>query len=195
MNMMNSTLNLLPPQKRKIVASMLQFLFVKNLLEITIIVGAIISIILLWSWLMLLEEFQNLSINAVQVSRGYSSRNQEIRQLNKIIINLERSGAGFTLVSDNILDIARILPPDIKLRSLNLSRRANRIDIYGTANTRPSLLAFEEALRKLGWINEIHAPASRLLEKENINFELQLKVKGWPALPSLPAPKPSSPSL
>lgn len=187
--MLNSTLNLLPPPKRKSVAAMLKFLFIKGMLEMIILVGAIVATILLWSWLVLLEEYNNLSVSAVQISRGSSSRNQEIRQLNKSIFDLERSGAGFTIVSIKITDIANILPPNVTLRTFNLNRRANQIELWGTADSRPSLLAFEDSLRKISWVEEIQAPASRLLQKENINFELRIKVKGWPALPALAAPK------
>lgn len=164
--------------------SMTKFLFVKNMLQFVIIVCAFLAVILLWSWLVLVDQFEDLSKSAMLLSRGFSSQNQEVRKINKIISATERSIAGFDLITPRILELIEKLPANIKLKSIDFDRCKNDLLLIGTAINRDALLQYEEDLRQITWVKNVDSPASQLLLKENINFELQITTINLANLPS-----------
>ncbi len=182
--MMTIGLNLLPEEKKERLLALLRFLFIKNILEIVIIICAIMAAALIWGWFLLAGEYQNLSVSASLVDRGFTSRNQDIRRANKVIRAVERSSQGYAPVLDKFLELADALPPGIKLNSLNLNREASNMSLVGTALNRQALLDFRETLKKFFWIASVEAPESLLEQKENINFELNAKIKDFAIFPA-----------
>ena len=175
--MMEININLLAPKKRKRIKKLIIFLFTKNLLAWIVITTAIISMILLWSWLVLIEEFQNLSESTTLVNKEYSGYNQEIRDINKIIRETNKSHGNYTKITPKILEFSENLPGDIKLNSLNFDFKNGSIEINGISKTRTSLLDYQEKLKEIPWIGEVSVPTNQLFKKENISFSFITKIK------------------
>lgn len=187
-------LNQLDPEKKKKLISMTKFLFVKNMLEFVIIITSLLAVILLWSWLVLVDEFQDLSESALLLSRGFSSQNKEIREVNKSIKMLDLSSKGYLAMTPKILELFQNLPPNIKLKSVDLVRCANDLLLIGTATTRQALLDYKKTLENMSWIVSLDSPTSQLLQKENVDFEIEAKLTDFNLLPSCAktAPKPAN---
>jgi hypothetical protein len=180
--MIHLHLNLISPQKKSGLNRLIKFLFTKDILEMVVFVSAIIAIALLWSWLILTEEFTGLSESAVLVNRSYTSYNQEVRAANKTINNLYDSSEGFVPIVPRLLELIKIMPPNVRLAALNLDRRQNELVFSGTAQTRDALINFQNIVKTIPWLEKITCPPSQLFQKEDINFEIKAELKNWPPL-------------
>jgi Tfp pilus assembly protein PilN len=190
--LLNTTINLLSKQKRGRLEHLIKFIFIRDILEIVLLVYSVLAIILLWSWLVLQENFNNLAESSVLVNREYSKYNQEIRQVNGDIRNFNQAAKYYSPITPKLTEIINTLPEDIKLNSLELSRAQNKIVLSGTALTRDALLNYQKTLKQISWLENIETPTSQLFQKENINFEV--KATGLPALSPTERPKKATQS-
>lgn len=185
--LLNTTINLLSKDKRGHLEHLTKFIFVRDVLEIILLVYTILAIILLWSWLVLQEDFNNLAESSTLVNREYSKYNQEIRQVNRDIRGFNQAAKYYSPTAPKLYEVINTLPKDIKINSLELNRAQNKIVLSGTALTRDALLNYQKILKQINWLENIETPTSQLFQKENINFEV--KAKGLPSLSPTEQPK------
>lgn len=185
--MMITHLNLIPPERRQKLNRLVKLLLVKNILELLLVGMAVVSIILLWGWLFLIDQFNSLAQSSMTIGREYASYNTDIRQVNKITKSINDAAAGYYPITNKILEFISSTPRAIKITSLDINRQNNRIIISGTALTRADLLAYQEILRQLSWLEPSSVPTESLLTKTDINFEYQTKLKNWPTLRLTPS--------
>ena len=174
------TLNLLPPPKRKRLINLVNFLLTKEFVEITIFATSLLAIVFVSGWLVLVDSMRNLAASSFLVSRQTPTINQDVRRLNKLFNNLVISGKEYGAVSPLLLSLAQTLPPDIKLNSLTIDRTGKTVTIDGEAQTRDGLLTYENVLRTLSFFSSISHPTSLLFQKENVTFEIQASLSGFP---------------
>lgn len=175
--LLNTTLNLLSKQKRWRLEHLTKFIFVRDILEIVLLIYTMLAIILLWSWIVLQEDFNNLAESSTLVNREYSRYNQEIRDVNNLIKDLNKTSQIYLPITPKLSEIIQTLPKDIKLSAINIDRGLNNVTISGTALTRDALLVYQEQLKKISWLEKFETPTSQLFQKENINFEMRAKLK------------------
>lgn len=178
---MEINLNLLPVAKKNRLDYLVNFLLIKDALEIVVLIGAFLAGITVWSWIFLQENYASLAQTAALVDREYAGQNQEIKSINSLTKNINLASKNLVPLSPKIKEFAAILPPDIKINYLNLDRQAQTLVISGTAKTRNALLNFQDVLNKITWIDQVETPASQLFQKENINFEFKTKLKNLAA--------------
>jgi hypothetical protein len=186
--LLNTTINLLSKEKRGRLEHLTKFIFVRDILEIVLLIYTILAIVLLWSWRVLQENFNNLAESSVLVNREYSKYNQEIRQINGNIRNFNQAAKNYSTFSPKTAEIITTLPPTIKINSLELDRRQSKAVLSGTALTRGDLLNYQKVLKQINWLGNTETPTSQLFQKENINFEVKAQIKGLSDL--LPVEKP-----
>lgn len=174
---MEININLLPMTKKTKLDYIVNFLLIKDALEIVVLIGALLAGILVWSWVFLQENYTSLAQTAALVDREYSGQNQDIKNINLLTKNINLSGRNFVPLGPRIKELASLLPPDIKTNYINLNRQNQTLVINGTAKTRDALLNFQDILNKVNWISHVETPASQLFQKENINFEFKTKLK------------------
>lgn len=177
------TLNLLPPPKRKRLINLVNFLLTKEFVELTIFAASLLAIVFVSGWLVLVDSMGNLAKSSFLVSRQTPTINQDVRRLNKLFSNLITSGKEYGALSPVLLSIAQTLPPGIKLNSLAIDRAGKTVTIDGEAMTRDGLLAYENVLRTMPFLNSISHPTSLLFQKENVSFEIQASLSGFPDIP------------
>ena len=170
-------LNLLSPAKKRGNEHVISFIFIKNMLEISLFVATILAIALLLSWDVLQNDFNNLSASAVLVNQEFSGYNQEIRKINQIDRNIVSAGKTFHPITIELVGLAEISPSGVKLSSLNLDRPNLKLVISGMAKNRDDLLNYQEQIKKILWVDKIETPTSQLFQKENINFEFSITIK------------------
>jgi len=175
--LLNTTINLLSKQKRGRLEHLTKFIFVRDILEIVLLIYTMLAITLLWSWIVLQEDFNNLAESSTLVNREYSRYNQEIRDVNSLIRNLNKTSQIYLPLAPKLSEIIQGLPKDIKLNAINIDRNLNNVTFSGTALTRDALLEYQEQIKKIGWLEKFETPASQLFQKENINFEMRAKLK------------------
>ena len=97
--MIIASLNLLSPSKKDRLEKLIKFIFIKNILETALIIFALLATALLWSWLLLVDRYDSLSQTSLLVNRTYSAYNQEIRQINRLIKDVNSASASYVTLS------------------------------------------------------------------------------------------------
>jgi nitrogen fixation protein FixH len=175
--MMKIKINLLSPQKQDRLQNLVKFIFSKYILEIVIFFTAIIAIMMIWSWLTLQESFTQLAVSSASVNKEYFSYNQDIRQINLIIENINKSSSQYQPTTPYIKEIMKNLPINIKLKTIFIDKKNKTVELTGTAKTRQDLLDYQEKLKEINWIDSVTAPTSKLFQKENVSFEFKTNLK------------------
>lgn len=180
--MMSLRLNLLSPDKKKHFDSVTKYLFIRELLEITIFTLALLAMMYLFAWWVIAGAMRDAVGSSLLLNRQAPPVNQDILNLNRQTKNIVLSGNDFALLSPKIFELAEVLPPDIKLVGIQIDRNNNTVSLSGRAATRDALLNFQKVIEKIAWIKGITTPTSQLIQKENIDFEIRGKLAGLPPL-------------
>lgn len=191
--MLDLNLNLLPAEKKSRLQYLANFLLTKDILKLVILIGAILSATLIWSWVFLEKDFASLAQSAIAVNREYFAYNQDVKNINDLTKNINSSNQNFVPLAPKLKELITSLPSDIKINSLQIDRSAQTILLNGEAKTRLALLNYRDSLDKITWITQVETPASQLFQKENINFEFKAKLKNLSLKTNAPArPRPSA---
>ena len=174
---MNIDLNLLPNAKKRRLEYILKIFLIKDIVEMFLVVIALLSATLMWSWLFLENEFANLTKGARNVNRNYNSYNQETKIINDLLNNASLATKNFSPITPKLRDLLNSLPPDIKIYSLQIDSALQTATINGVALSRSSLINYQETLNKIPWLTDIQTPVSQLFQKQNIDFEFKAKLK------------------
>ncbi len=180
--MMQSRLNLLSPYKKQRLTQLVHFLFIKELLELTILAASLMAIVHLTGWYLLTQHLDILAQSTTIVSRDFSRPHQTVVKMNSLIKALQRAGDGFAPLSPYLVELSMTLPADIRLTMINFDRSEQRLTIAGLAKTRAALLSFQAALHQLSWLGTVSTPTSQLLQKDNIPFEIKAQLQPAPAV-------------
>ncbi len=172
--MMPIRVNLISPFKKNRLYQLIRFLFLKELFEIAILTAASAAIIQIAGWYLLTEQLSLLAQSTVLISGNFSRESQKIVKINATIRALERASAGFEPTVPYIQSISDALPSEIKLSMMSINKTDRSVRLAGLAKTRAALVEYQEKLKNQSWVKNLAAPASQLLEKENIPFTFTL---------------------
>lgn len=179
--MLTLKLNLLSPQKKTKVSSLVRFLFTKEILEFVIFTCALLATIHLAGWLILTNTVNDLVASTLLINREAPGHSQEVKRINKIIKDFNASARDFLPLSPRLLEIIKALPPDIKINSLIISRSSQSFVLSGVAETRDSLLRYQKVIQSIPWIEGVANPTSLLFQKDNVSFDIKARLKNLPA--------------
>lgn len=191
--MMNIDLNLLPVGKKNRLEYIVNFLLIKDILELIILIGSVLAVTLIWSWIFLEKDFATLAESAAAINREYYTYNQDVKNINNLVRSVNMANQNFAPTTPKLKELISSLPYDIKLNSLNINRPSQTLIISGTALTRSALLHYQDVLNQIPWISKVETPASQLFQKENINFEFKAQLKNFSLKNSAPAPVKKAP--
>lgn len=177
--MINLNINLLSPEKKNKLKFLVKFIFSKEALEIVILACSVIAIALVWSWLVLQESYAGLASSSALVNKDYLTYNKDIKIINTLIKNIDKSSSEFQAITPKLIDIIINLPPNIKITSLQINRKDQTLNLQGVALTRQDLLNYQNILKKVNWLETVNTPVSKLFQKTDINFEFSTKIKGF----------------
>ncbi|PIT86395.1 MAG: hypothetical protein COU33_03390, partial [Candidatus Magasanikbacteria bacterium CG10_big_fil_rev_8_21_14_0_10_43_6] len=89
----------------------------------------------------------------------------------EIIQSLNTSWTNYmTTLADNT-------PNGVRFTGVRMVKSGKLLQVDGQALNREALLAFQQNLEAIEWINEANIPISQLTEKENIPFSIQATLK------------------
>jgi len=175
--MMNINLNLLPTAKKTRLEAIINFLFIKNITELFLMVVAVMTATLVWGWVLLEQDFANLTKTATLINRESYNYNQDAKNINELIKNINASSKNFFPLTPKLTDLSANLPRDIKMNSVQIDNAAQTISLTGIAVSRNALLNYQEILKTISWVSSLETPVSQLFQKENVKFEFKLKIK------------------
>ena len=120
-----------------------------------------------------LNEIQIISSNLNKNTENYS---KQISSINSKLDYIEEMQHENIKWIDLLTDLSSQVNPGILIQSINSIKSENTLNIRGEAKTRDSLLAFEKNLKSLSYLSNINIPLRTLIEKEDIKFDINVKI-------------------
>jgi len=165
------TLNLISIDYKEKLKLKKLYLKIKNFLFIILIFFILASIILLFAKNILQNNFDELVILNSLVKENSQKIGGEIKTLNMKINAANNIQKQFFPWSKIIIDFTKIVPTGLEIHSLKVNK--NSWVITGEVKDRETLLGFKKELEKSKYFSEVKSPITNLLQKENIDFELE----------------------
>ncbi len=169
------TLNLISEELKKEIKLRHLYLFIKKINLALIVITIIIAIILLAAKTILQVNFNNIVEQTTLVTKNNQGYNNKIKEINSKIDFIEKIQNDFIPWSNLLEIIAEITPGDVNLYYLKINEDKS-IKIKGKANLRDSLLNFKQKMEAATVFKDIDFPIKNILEKENIDFEINAKI-------------------
>ncbi len=168
-------LNILPQELKKDMRLEEIYIAYKRFLSVSIFMLILFSAFFYASLFYLdlnLKDFEKNTVGLNADTEMYTKKVSEISAKLEQIESLQKDNVRW---SDFLSDFAAQTGEGITIHSLSSSRSSGLLAVKGIADTRDSMLAFERNLKNLPYLSEINIPLKTLLEKEDINFDIQIK--------------------
>ena len=183
-------LNLMSPDKKRRLDTLVRFLLTRNILEIILFFCCVLGIALVLGWWVLAGDTSELNVSSPLLNPSANTYNQNVQALNKLIVDSAQAGRGYDRLAWRVLDLAHATPAQVYWQSLTIDRRAGTMSLSGKAATREALLTLEQNLQAVPWLTTVSAPLSQLLNKNDIDFQITATLQDVEPLRQLPPPRP-----
>jgi len=163
-------LNLISNNQKTRIEKERLFLVSHNIIGIILIVISIASIIMIIARFVLIKHFNQIRNDTSLVNVEHLVLQNNIDQLNNQIDDAAKIQESFMKWSAFLSDFSTLSQNDITLNFAHFNRESSSFRVTGTAESRESLLSFEDDLKRLDSLDVTDAPLSNLLEREHIEF-------------------------
>lgn len=170
------SLNLVSEELKKEIKLRHLYLFAKKISLTLIIVTIAAAIILLTAKTILQSGFNDIVSQTTLLTKNNQGYNNKVRSINDKISFVEKAQNDFIAWSGLLKTVAEITPGDVGLYYLKINAEEPTIKIKGKAGQRASLLDFKRKMETAAMFKEIDFPIKNILEKENIDFEINAKI-------------------
>lgn len=174
---MSVKLNFIPNKSIKKISNISVITWIKIFLYNIILLLMIFNCFLIVMYFVLNEQLEMFHLRTDQMSQSNASSITEIEKSKNSIKKLYQTGLNFQLLTPRFWEIIESVPTNIYLKNIALKIDSTTIIIPGVAKTRDALIKYEKVLSELSWVIKTNLPRSQFLQKENINFEIELIVK------------------
>ncbi|KPJ84873.1 hypothetical protein AMJ57_05170 [Parcubacteria bacterium SG8_24] len=171
---MQVTLNLLAPDKKKVLKTQFVLAFVQSKLAVLFIVTIFITGTILGLRGLLVGVKEDLMERSQVESSEYNSVALQISSINDYITRAEAVMGQFVDWQAVTESITASMPKGTVLDTIQVDA-AHSIYIRGQALTRDDVLIIRDRLESLPHFTEIRAPLSNILKQYDVPFEFQLK--------------------
>ena len=156
---------------------MVRFQFIKNILEVILIVTCIIGIAMLGGEWVLGSYFNELNTAISSLQNRYAETNQTVKILNGKLKRIEFIQNLYHPITPLLPDIASAVPDGANLTALNIDLKNKIISLTGFAANRDDLLNLQSRLEQILWVEKTDIPVDQLTKKDNINFSFSAAIK------------------
>lgn len=156
---------------------MIRFQFIKNILEVILIVVCIIGIAMLGGQWVLANYFKSLNATISSLNNKYAKTNQTVKSINQKLAQLEFIQNAYSPAAPLLPEIIQAIPNGVSLTALNLNPKSKQLNMAGFAATRDDFLDMQTRIAKIPWIQEWDVPVDQLTKKDNINFSFSATIK------------------
>lgn len=170
---MNSTLNLLPPEKRKILYNVYLLYFLKIMAELLLLYSAIVAVFLIWARLVLENNLKEFQTKTTLIETESRTINEQLMKINEVLRQANTANNSYTDWTIRLHAISNVPMKGIVLSGLDIAKESGQITLQGKAETRQNLLDYQKNLENSGLVKNLIIPVSVLTAKENIDFEIK----------------------
>jgi len=167
-------LNLLPPHKKKALQKVRILAFFQTVSLVVLLVAA--SII---STLILVRGQLQASYHDLQQRSTTASAEEatdiisDIKQTNLYLQEIDAASKLFVPWSEAVRNIAALIPPNTRLEKMEIDS-TGKVRLLGIAATREGALELLQRLNETPYLTDIVSPLSNILQKENVNFDINM---------------------
>lgn len=170
-------INLLPKSVKKELNQKIILAAIKNISGLILVAIIFIGIILLCAKIVSLNNFNAAVEQITLISKEYGGINQEIRKVNEKIISISEIQKEYIIWSDFLKKFIPLIPDNVVINYLSISKPSKNIFLKGIAETRDDLLTLKENFQSSPLFSKVEIPISYFLSRQNINFEISLTVQ------------------
>ncbi len=173
------TLNIIPEKNKKDIALKRIYKSLKNLLFFIIILLLIYSILFLAAKYILQKHYINTIQETTLVTKSTENYSNKIAEINKQLNSIQEIQNQTVNYSYLLEYLMQNINKNINFSRIKIVKNDNKISFAGKSDTRESLLEFKEILENSDFFSDLNFPIKNLLEKNNINFEISVKLKSY----------------
>lgn len=107
-----------------------------------------------------------------QELRNYENKFKQINSKTALLYNIEKDHLYW---SNFFYELEKVIPDGISIN--NISNNGYKITLTGKSAKRENLLKFQENINSSECFSDVNLPLSNLVTKENINFQMDFKIK------------------
>lgn len=170
------TLNLVSSVQKKETKLRHIYGIIKTFNFILITITIIIAIILLTAKIILQEKFNEVVAQTTLVTKTNQGYNNNVREINNKLNFINKIQDEYIPWSGLITGLAEMTPADISFNYMKIDSSDRTIKIRGRAKFRSSLLDFKNKMTSGNYFKDVEFPIKNILEKENIDFEINAKL-------------------
>ena len=170
------TLNLVSAEQKKEIKLRHLYGFIKKINLTLIVIAILIAIILLVAKIVLQLKFNNTVEQTTLVTKNNQGYNSKVREINNKLNFITKIQDEYIPWSNLVKKLTEITPTDISFSYLKLDAQDKTISLKGKAKFRDSLLNFKDKMAADPVFQDIGFPIKNILEKENIDFEINAKL-------------------
>ena len=170
---MNISLNLLPPEKRKVLYNVHLLFFLKIMAELILLCSAIVAISLIWAGLILKNNLKDFQTRTSYIETENKTINEQMLKINQTFHQANLVYASYVDWSGKLLQLSKINSAGINLTGLDIDSSGEKITLQGKAANRQNLLDYQKNLESSDLVKNLEIPISVLTAKENIDFEIK----------------------
>lgn len=151
----------------------------KKIYIILILLLAVYISFLFAAKLLLRLHLNKTTQQAGQITKSTENYNKSVKDINDQLNYVSGIQENDIRWSKLIAFLSQCANPSIKLSQLDISKDSKLIKINGFSQTRDALLLFKDKLEKSNYFSQIDFPLQNILQKQNINFEINLKFENY----------------
>lgn len=138
------------------------------------------AIILLLSKTVLETHLNDTIIQSSLITKSTQDYVQKVKDINTQIdeiAEIQKNNVEWSRLLNYLSE--QSLKNSIDFNKINIDKKTNTITLNGKCGTRDDLLALKNSLESIEDFEEINFPIKNLLDKENISFDISLKIKNY----------------
>ncbi len=170
-------INLLSASQKRVITRERYNYITKNASFVIVSLLVIITLSLYFSQMLLVGQSENLQQQiddelALKGDSRITTINDATNELNATIASVSVIQANYIQWTSFFVTFADLVPPGIRINSLNIDTDDLSATLSGTATTRETYQAFLAALETSTLFTSVNSPISNLIQKENISFTI-----------------------
>lgn len=173
-------LNLLPPRLQDELRQQRTYLSVRSLVILAVTLTLLSGLLIggANSWLGLQTAATQKKIDDIRAGQGNQSQTleQAVDALNQKSSFLVRAQRDDITWAERLSELVKNTSNGIRLNSLTLDAVKPTLSLVGVASTRDALIAFQDALNNLDFVDSSELPIASLAQQRNITFTLTAKI-------------------
>lgn len=141
-----------------------------------IVMVVFVTVMILSAKIILQNNYSRIVEETSLVSGGDQIYNSKIREINAKFTSVEEIQNDFITWSRLLEEIDNQANDDIVFSSIKINKDKQKVGLRGVAKYRDSLLSLKDGLDNSNIFLEIDFPIENILEKENINFKIEVSL-------------------